>query len=219
MITLSPSLLSIDFINIKSELDVLKSCGIDHLHLDVMDGAFVPSISFGMPFITSLRKHSDMFLDVHMMVEEPQRYIEAMVEAGADGITIHAEACMHLDRTLEQIRSFDKKVGVAINPATPILLLDEVLPHIDMVLVMSVNPGFGGQQFIPYTRQKISRLSDIRENNDLKFSIQVDGGVNSETLGDVLEAGADNIVIGSAIFSGDTFANIKLLKGIIEESE
>lgn len=219
MIKLSPSLLAVDFVNIKSELHILKSYGIDQLHFDVMDGAFVPSISFGMPFISSIRKHTDMFFDVHMMVEEPERYIKDIVDSGADGITVHVEACTHLDRTLSLIRGFGKKVGVALNPATPLILLDEILPYVDMVLIMSVNPGFGGQKFIEYTVRKISRLSDIRDNNDLDFSIQVDGGVNQENLSDVIEAGADNIVIGSGIFQGDTSTNIRLLKGIIEESE
>ena len=214
---LSPSILSADLSNIKTQLDLLKKMSIRNLHVDVMDGAFVPSISFGMPYIKSLRKHTDLVLDVHMMVEEPDRYVEEMCKSGADIITVHAEACKHLDRTVNHIKSFGVAVGVALNPSTPIVMLDEILPFIDMVLVMSVNPGFAGQAFIPYTVQKIARLRHIKKDNKLDFSIQVDGGVNAETLPIVLEAGADNIVAGSAIFNGDIVENINLFKGIMEE--
>ena len=214
---LSPSILSADLSNIKPQLDLLKKMSIKNLHVDVMDGAFVPSISFGMPYIKSLRKYTDLVLDVHMMVEEPDRYVEEMCKAGADIITVHAEACKHLDRTVNHIKSLGVAVGVALNPSTPIVMLDEILPFIDMVLVMSVNPGFAGQAFIPYTAQKIARLCHIKKDNKLDFSIQVDGGVNTETLPTVLEAGADNIVAGSAIFNGDIVENINLFKGIMEE--
>lgn len=219
MIILSPSLLAADFVNLKSQLDILKQSGIKNLHLDVMDGMYVPNISFGVPIIKSLNKHTDMFLDVHMMVEAPERYIDAMIEAGADSLTLHIEACRHLDASLERIRKAGKKAGIALNPATPVLLLDEILPFVDMVLVMSVNPGFGGQRFIEYTKKKIERLKNIKENNSLSYSIQVDGGVNQENIADIIEAGADNIVAGSAIFSGDISDNIRLLKGLIEERD
>ena len=170
-----------------------------------------------MPYIKSLRKHTDLVLDIHMMVEEPDRYVEEMCKSGADIITVHVEACKHLDRTVNHIKSFGVAVGVALNPSTPIVMLDEILPFIDMVLVMSVNPGFAGQAFIPYAAQKIARLCHIKKDNKLDFSIQVDGGVNAETLPTVLEAGADNIVAGSAIFNGDIVENINLFKGIMEE--
>ena len=219
MIILSPSLLAADFVNLKSQLDILKQNGIKNLHLDVMDGMYVPNISFGVPIIKSLNKHTDMFLDVHMMVEAPERYIDAMIEAGADSLTLHIEAYKHLDTSLERIRKAGKKAGIALNPATPVLLLDEILPFVDMVLVMSVNPGFGGQRFIEYTKKKIERLKNIKENNSLSYSIQVDGGVNQENIADIIEAGADNIVAGSAIFSGDISDNIRLLKGLIEERD
>ncbi len=219
MRTLSPSLLAADFVNLKAQIDLLKKCSIKQLHLDVMDGAFVPSISFGMPVIKSIRKYTDMMLDVHMMVEEPDRYIQDVADAGADLITVHIEGCRHLDRTIKHIKSLGLQAGVSLNPSTPIMLLDEMLPYIDLVLIMSVNPGFGGQSFIPYTAKKISRLADIRENNNLKYDIQVDGGINQETISTVLEAGADNIVAGSFIFNGDIVQNINLLRGIIEEFE
>ncbi|EHI55850.1 ribulose-phosphate 3-epimerase [Johnsonella ignava ATCC 51276] len=219
MVTLSPSLLAADFVNLRSQIDILKLNGIRSLHLDIMDGMYVPNISFGPPVIKSLRKYTDMFLDVHMMVEAPERYIDDMIYAGADSITLHIETCRHLDSALEKIRKSGKKTGVALNPATPVLLLDEILPFVDMVLVMSVNPGFGGQQFIEYTKRKIERLKAIKSDNALSYSIQVDGGVNKENIADIAEAGADNIVAGSAIFSGDISDNIRFLKGLLEERE
>lgn len=219
MVTLSPSLLAADFVNLRSQIDILKLNGIRSLHLDIMDGMYVPNISFGPPVIKSLRKYTDMFLDVHMMVEAPERYIDDMIYAGADSITLHIETCRHLDSALEKIRKSGKKTGVALNPATPVLLLDEILPFVDMVLVMSVNPGFGGQQFIEYTERKIERLKAIKSDNALSYSIQVDGGVNKENIADIAEAGADNIVAGSAIFSGDISDNIRFLKGLLEERE
>lgn len=219
MVTLSPSLLAADFVNLRSQIDILKLNGIRSLHLDIMDGMYVPNISFGPPVIKSLRKYTDMFLDVHMMVEAPERYIDDMIYAGADSITLHIETCRHLDSALEKIRKSGKKTGVALNPATPVLLLDEILPFVDMVLVMSVNPGFGGQQFIEYTKRKIERLKAIKSDNTLSYSIQVDGGVNKENIADIAEAGADNIVAGSAIFSGDISDNIRFLKGLLEERE
>ncbi|WP_276980520.1 ribulose-phosphate 3-epimerase [Johnsonella ignava] len=219
MVTLSPSLLAADFVNLRSQIDILKLNGIRSLHLDIMDGMYVPNISFGPPVIKSLRKYTDMFLDVHMMVEAPERYIDDMIYAGADSITLHIETCRHLDSALEKIRKSGKKTGVALNPATPVLLLDEILPFVDMVLVMSVNPGFGGQQFIEYTKRKIERLKAIKSDNALSYSIQVDGGVNKENIADIAEAGADNIVAGSAIFLGDISDNIRFLKGLLEERE
>ena len=219
MLTLSPSLLAADFVNLRSQIDILKLNGIRSLHLDIMDGMYVPNISFGPPVIKSLRKYTDMFLDVHMMVEAPERYIDDMIYAGADSITLHIETCRHLDSALEKIRKSGKKTGVALNPETPVLLLDEILPFVDMVLVMSVNPGFGGQQFIEYTKRKIERLKAIKSDNALSYSIQVDGGVNKENIADIAEAGADNIVAGSAIFSGDISDNIRFLKGLLEERE
>ena len=219
MLTLSPSLLAADFVNLRTQIDILKLNGIRSHHLDIMDGMYVPNISFGPPVIKSLRKYTDMFLDVHMMVEAPERYIDDMIYAGADSITLHIETCRHLDSALEKIRKSGKKTGVALNPATPVLLLDEILPFVDMVLVMSVNPGFGGQQFIEYTKRKIERLKAIKSDNALSYSIQVDGGVNKENIADIAEAGADNIVAGSAIFSGDISDNIRFLKGLLEERE
>lgn len=216
---LSPSILASDLIDLKPSLDVFKKTAVKNIHVDVMDGFFVPSISFGMPYVSSLRKHTDLVLDVHMMVDEPDRYVEDMYKAGADIITVHLEACKHLDRTINHIKSLGLAVGVALNPATPIVGLDEILPFVDMVLIMSVNPGFGGQAFIPYTAKKIARLDQIRRDNKLDYTIQVDGGINTETLPIVLEAGVDNIVAGSALFNGNLAENINLMQGIIEEYE
>ncbi len=209
---LSPSLLSIDFVNMKSQIDILKEEGITHLHLDVMDGMYVPSISFGMPVIKSLRKYTDMFFDVHMMVEDPDRYVEDMKECGADMITVHIEASKHLDRTINHIKSLGIKAGVVLNPATPLSDLEYILQEVDMVLLMSVNPGFGGQKYIPYITQKIKDLAKIRKERNLDFDIQVDGGVNLDTIQMVINAGADNVVAGSAVFNGDIRDNIRKLR-------
>ncbi len=209
MYRLAPSILAADFTKLGQEIQATEENGAEYLHLDVMDGAFVPSISFGMPLISSIRKVSGQIFDVHMMVEEPGRYVEAMKEAGADLICVHQEACAHLDRTITQIKELGLKAGVALNPATPISLLDCVLEQVDMVLIMSVNPGFGGQKFIPYTLEKVRRLRQTLNERYLSTDIQVDGGVtlaNSEAL---LDAGANILVAGSAIFRGDPGENTR----------
>ena len=179
------------------------------MHLDVMDGAFVPSISFGMPVIASLRGYTDMVFDVHMMVEDPGRYVEDIRTAGADIITVHQEACKHLDRVINQIKATGAKAGVALNPATPVETLDCVLDQVDMVLVMSVNPGFGGQKFIPYTLEKIRKLRAMLNEAGLSTDIQVDGGISAANVRDVLDAGANVIVAGSAVFKNDAAANTR----------
>ncbi len=214
---LEPSVLSADFAVLGEQVDLLKSLGITNLHYDVMDGSFVPSISFGMPVLKCLRKITDQILDVHLMVVEPDRLTEAFRDAGADILTVHAEACTHLDRTVMHIRQMGAKAGVALNPATPLSAVEELLPELDMVLLMTVNPGFGGQKYISYCTDKIRRLRALADRVNPGLSIQVDGGINRSTVRTVLEAGADNLVAGSAVFEGDISANVRDLTGLMKE--
>ncbi len=206
---LSPSILSADFKNLSSQLKILEELGVAYLHIDVMDGMFVPSISFGMPVIKSIREDCNMIFDVHLMIENPERYIDDFVNSGADIIVVHAEAVKHLDSTINKIKSCGKQCGIAICPATPINNIIHLLPFIDMVLVMSVNPGFGGQKMIPYTLDKIRHLRKIKDENSFKYDIEVDGGINADTITDVLDAGANIIVMGSAIFKENFEENTK----------
>lgn len=206
---LSPSILSADFANLGEQVKLLDRAGAQYVHIDVMDGVFVPSISFGMPVIKSLRGMSERIFDVHLMIEEPDRYIDEFVECGADLITIHAEACRHLDRTIDAIKEKGIIAGVALNPATPLSAVEYVLPKVDMVLVMTVNPGFGGQKLIPYTLDKIRDLKQMIEKRRLKTDIEVDGGVTLENVEQLMDAGANIIVAGSAVFQGDIEENIK----------
>ena len=195
----------------------MEESGIRWLHIDVMDGTFVPSISYGMPVIASIRKKTSLFFDVHLMVEEPGRYIQDFKKCGADQLTVHAEACRHLDSTLREIRKAGMRVGVAVNPATPISQLEHVLGLVDMVLIMTVNPGFGGQSYIDYCTEKITNLRKMVTDRGLSVDIQVDGGINEKTLSTVLEAGATIIVAGSAVFGEDIPRNIKKLYDIMGE--
>ena len=197
---LSPSILSADFGTLRDDLRVLEEAGTKYLHFDMMDGDFVPNISFGMPVIQSVRKDNHCFFDVHMMVSEPGRYIDAVADAGADGITVHQEACTHLDRTLQQIRERGLKAGVALNPATPISTLDCVLPMLDLVLIMSVNPGFGGQKLIPNTIEKIRALRKRADALGLALNIGIDGGVTLDNVQEIKDAGANFFIAGSAVF-------------------
>lgn len=201
MLELSPSLLSADFTNLKSEMEVLDKNGVKYLHLDVMDGMFVPNISFGPMIIKQLRPLTNMIFDVHLMIEDPDRYVQNFKDAGADILTVHYEACKHLHRTVSYIKSLGMKAGVSLNPATNIDVLDYVLEDLDLVLIMSVNPGFGGQSFIPSAIDKIKNLkAKIRERN-LNVIVEVDGGVKTTNVKDVIEAGADLIVSGSDVFA------------------
>jgi len=211
--------LSADFTELGSQIDLLKALGVRALHCDIMDGDFVPSISFGMPVLKSIRKRTDLYLDAHLMVTEPDRYIDAFVEAGADGITVHAEACRHLDRTVQHIKACGKKAAVALNPATPLVAVEDILPELDMVLIMSVNPGFGGQSYIPYCTDKIRRLRALADQKQPELSIQVDGGVNRKTLAEVLAAGADDIVAGSAVFGGNIAENVAFFRDAFRQAE
>ena len=193
---LSPSILSADFSKLGEQINLLDEAGAQYVHIDVMDGMFVPSISFGLPVIKSIRSCTDRIFDVHLMIEEPARYINEFAEAGADIITVHAEACKHLDRTVEMIKEKGLIAGVALNPSTPLSAIEYVLPKVDMVLIMTVNPGFGGQQFIPYTLQKIKDLKDLLKKTGNKADIEVDGGIKTDNVRQVLEAGANIIVAG-----------------------
>ena len=219
MYILAPSVLAADCGKLAEDTAKAREGGARYLHLDVMDGAFVPSISFGMPVIASLRGYTDLVFDVHMMVEDPGRYVESIRKAGADIITVHQEACTHLDRVIGQIKASGAKAGVALNPATPVSTLECVLDQVDMVLVMSVNPGFGGQKFIPYTLDKVRALRQYFDGKGLSTDIQVDGGVNRDTIRPLIEAGANVLVAGSAVFGGDVKANVETFMNIFKEYE
>jgi ribulose-phosphate 3-epimerase len=218
LIEIAPSILSADFARLGEQVRAASEGGASVIHVDIMDGHFVPNLTIGPPVVKSLRKVTQLPLDCHLMIENPDEYIPAFAEVGVDWISVHQEACRHLNRTLHLIKSRDCLAGVVINPATPVETLSEVLDIIDYVLVMSVNPGFGGQKFIPSTLHKMRRLADLRSERGLNYRIEVDGGVAIETVGEVVRAGAEILVAGNAVFGkGDPKKNAQeLLKAATE---
>lgn len=209
---IAPSLLSADFGKLEQEVKEIEKIGADWLHLDIMDGNYVPNISFGPMVVKALRKHTNLFFDVHLMIENPDLFLEDFKNAGADLITVHPESTKHLHRTIQMIKSLGLKAGVALNPATPLSVLEYVLEDLDMVLIMSVNPGFGGQKFIPEAIEKIRQLKKISLKKNPGLLIQVDGGINKENAGEVVAAGAEVLVAGSAIFGAKD--RVKAIKEI-----
>ena len=200
MVEILPSILSADFARLGEDIHRVESAGIRMLHVDVMDGHFVPNITLGPPVVKSIRKITKLTLDVHLMISDPDRYVGAFVEAGANCVSVHQEACPHLDRTLRMIQAEGAQAGVVLNPGTPVAMLEEVLDFVDYVLVMSVNPGFGGQKFIPRSLAKVRQLVEARRNRGLSFAIEIDGGAGPANIGDIAKAGVDWVVAGSSVF-------------------
>ena len=215
MVKIAPSLLSANFADLKSDIRKLEEAGADYLHLDVMDGNFVPNISYGPPVIKSIRKITDLAFDVHLMVDKPERYIKDFVDAGADIITVHAEATTHLHRTVQLIRSYGVKAGISLNPATALSAIGYLLDDIDLILIMSVNPGFGGQAFIPAMKAKIAKTREIIDKRGLDIILEVDGGIKLDNAKEIIDLGADLLVSGSGIFEAeDIVARVKEFKNL-----
>ena len=202
---IAPSVLAANFANLQSEIQIINVSEADWIHFDVMDGVFVPNISFGFPILEAVKQYAEKMLDVHLMIQEPERYIEAFKKSGADSITVHYEACTHLHRTIQQIKDTGCKAGVALNPHTPVQLLEDIITEVDLVLIMSVNPGFGGQKFIPATLNKLSQARQLIDQSGLPIRLEIDGGVTVDNIAEIAAAGADMFVAGSAIFNTDNY--------------
>ncbi len=215
MSELAPSILSADFMHMGEQLHLLENSGTRVLHIDVMDGVFVPSISFGMPVIRSIRRESSMFFDVHLMINEPIRYVKEFVEAGADSITVHVEACSDIQATIDAMETYHVRKALCINPGTSVDVLKPFLNRIDMVLVMGVEPGFGGQKLIPETLKKVEQLDQLRTEKGYSFQIEFDGGVTRDNLGEIIANGTDIAVAGTAVFRGDIGENVRDLQEVI----
>lgn len=216
MYKLAPSILAADFSRLGEQIKKVEKAGADYLHIDVMDGMFVPSISFGLPVIETIRKESNLVFDVHLMIEEPGRYVKQFAKAGADILNVHVEACTHLQRTISEIKELGLKAGVTLNPGTPLTTLEYVLNDVDLVLIMSVNPGFGGQKFIPFTLQKLNDLREMRLRKNATAEIEVDGGVTLSNAKEIMDAGAEVLVSGSSVFGGDIEANVKAFRELMK---
>lgn len=213
MVKIAPSILSADFANLGRDIEYMEKYGANVVHFDVMDGRYVPNISFGVPIMKSIKGLTKLPFDVHLMIEEPSKYIEDFAKSGADIITFHYEAETHLDRTINYIKSFGVKAGIALNPGTPVSLIKDLIPSLDMVLIMSVNPGFGGQKYIPYASDKIRELKKLKDELNKDLIIEVDGGVGKDNIKDIADCGVDLIVAGSAVFKdGKIEENLKILR-------
>ncbi|MDY3316092.1 ribulose-phosphate 3-epimerase [Riemerella anatipestifer] len=210
---IAPSLLSADFGNLQRDIEMLNRSQADWFHVDVMDGRFVPNISFGFPIMKTIKEHAKKFVDVHLMIVEPEKYVEEFIDSGADLVSVHYEACTHLHRTIKLIQSKGAKAGVVLNPSTPVSVLEDIIGEVDLVLLMSVNPGFGGQKFIENTYKKIKQTKDLILDQNATALIQIDGGVNTDNASKLFEAGADVLVAGNAVFSAENPESvIELLK-------
>jgi len=213
---IAPSILAADFANLQRDIEMINHSAADWIHVDIMDGHFVPNISFGLPVVKAVKKHAQKPLDVHLMISEPDLYLQAFKDAGADHMTVHYEACTHLHRTIHAIKELGCKAGVALNPHTPVALLDDIIEDVDIVLIMSVNPGFGGQEFITNTYKKIRELSNMADGRNPNLYIEIDGGVSLQNAAKLLEAGANVLVAGNFVFSAkDQLGTIKELKEVI----